>query len=205
MKRKLIATALGFVASLAVSSYSYGQGFVIFENTDFGALDAPVTFGVTANSGGINATSGARVGSEFVADLMYSLDGGTTYTLLTAGNANPQGGVYPTHFFATDGDTANGAGYFNGPQVTIPGYTSGAVKFIVEAYNGASYSDLNTTTWRGQSAAFTVASLATGQNPAGPFDGGSMQAFAVNPVPEPSILALSGLGAAALMLIRRKK
>jgi len=202
MKRKLIASVLTIAASIAVVSTSHGQGFVIFENTDFGTLDAPVTFGVTANTGGINATSGARVGSEFSADLLYSLDGGATFTLLTAANANPQGGTYPTHFFATDGDTANGAGYFNGPSVTIPGYSSGPVSFIVEAFNGASY---GASSWNGRSAVFVDPSLATGQNPPAPFPGGTLQAFTVLPVPEPSIFALSGLGAAALMLIRRKK
>jgi len=201
MKKTVIATMLAVAGSLATLS-SYGQGSVIFENYDFGALNAPVTFGSTANLGGVNGASGSRVGSEFTAALMYSLDGGVNYTLLTQASAGA-GGAYPTAFSGLDGNTASGAGYFLGPTVTIPGYTSGAVNFIVQAY--AAGADYNSALWRGQSAAFSVPGLATGQSPASQFPGGSLAAFAVNPVPEPSIFALSGLGAAALMLIRRKK
>jgi len=201
MKKTVLATMLAVAGSLATLS-SYGQGSVIFENYDFGALNAPITFGKTQTSGGVTGTLGQKVGSEFTAALMYSLDGGATYTLLTQAAAGA-GGAYPTAFSGTDGNAASGAGYFLGPTVTIPGYTAGAVNFIVQAYaGGASYA---TATWNGQSAAFSVPGLATGQSPASQFPGGSMQSFTVNPVPEPSIFALSGLGAAALMLIRRKK
>lgn len=202
MKKTVIACVLAVAGTMATVS-SYGQGSVIFENYDFGPLNAPVTFGVTGNGGGLNGTAGQNVGSEFKAALMYSLDGGANYTLLTQAAAGA-GGAYPTAFSGTDGNAASGAGYFLGPVVTIPGYTSGAVNFIVQAYTGgADYA--SATQWRGQSAAFSVPSLATGQTPASAFPGGSLQSFAVNPVPEPSIFALSGLGAAALMLIRRKK
>jgi len=199
MKKTVLATALALMGSFAAVS-SYGQGSVIFENYDFGALNAPVTFGQTANVGGVSGTSGLRVGSEFTADILYSLDGGVTYTLLTQGNAGA-GGAYPTAFTGTDGNAASGAGYFLGPTITIPGYTSGAVNFIVEAYHGSSYAAGD---WKGKSAAFSVPGLATGQSPASQFPGGSLQAFAVT-VPEPSVFALAGLGAASLLAFRRKK
>src|SRR5690348_7812784 len=99
MKRKLIVSVLAIGASVALVSNSHGQGSLVFENTDFGALNAPVTFGQTATAGGVAGVSGQGVGSEFNADLLYSLDGGATYTLLTSGNAAAQGGVYPTPFF----------------------------------------------------------------------------------------------------------
>jgi len=201
MKKTVIASMLALVGSLATLS-SYGQGSVIFENYDFGALNAPVTFGVTANVSGVSGISGQALGSEFTAALLYSLDGGANYTLLTQAAAGA-GGAYPTVFSGTDGNAASGAGYFLGPTVTIPGYTSGAVSFIVQAYTGGS--SYATATWNGQSAPFSVPGLATGQSPASQFPGGSLQSFSVLPVPEPSIFALSGLGAAALMLIRRKK
>jgi len=203
MKRKLIGSVLAIAASVAVVSTSHGQGSLIFENTDFATLNAPVTFGQTVNSGGVNGVTGQGVGSEFTAALLYSLDGGATFTLLTSANAAAQGGVYPTPFFGTDGNAASGAGYFGSPGVTIPGYTSGAISFIVQAYHGASYAAAD---WKGQSAAFSVPSIASGSPapPASPFPGGSMQAFTVT-VPEPSIFALAGLGAAGLMAFRRKK
>ena len=201
MKKTVLATALALMGSFAAVS-SYGQGSVIFENYDFGALNAPVTFGMTASGGGVSGTAGQRVGSEFTADILYSLDGGANYTLLTQANAGA-GAAYPTAFSGTDGNNASGAGYFLGPTITIPGYTSGAVNFIVEAYHGSSYAAA-ANDWRGQSAAFTVPGLATGQTPASQFPGGSLQGFVVT-VPEPSVFALAGLGAAGLMALRRRK
>jgi hypothetical protein len=201
MKRKIIASLLGVAGSLAMLASSHGQGFVNFLSSG-SDVDAPVKFGQTANVNGVNGVAGVSVGSEFTADLMYSLNGGSTYTRLDQLSA-AAGTAYPTAFLATDGDTANGAGYFVGPTVTIPGYTSGPVSFIVEAYHGSSYTAAAAANdWRGQSAAFVVPSLATGL--ATPGDLVGMPAFVVA-VPEPSIFALSGLGAAALMLIRRKK
>jgi len=175
---------------------SQAQGFVNFLSSG-SDVDAPVKFGQTASVGGVNGVSGVNVGSEFTADLLYSLNG-TTFTRLDQASA-AAGGAYPTAFLATDGDLANGAGYFVGPTVTIPGYSSGAVSFIVEAYHGSSYVAAD---WKGQSAVFVVPSLATGL--ATPGDLVGMQGFVVT-VPEPSIFALAGLGAAGLMAFRRKK
>lgn len=214
MKRKILASVLGVIASAAMVTSSFGQGKVFFANYNTASgtgasfdpgVNAPVTFSTTASSGGLSGTAGALVGSEFTAALLFSLDGGSTFSLLTTAQAGDAG--YPTAFFGTDGNAASAAGYFQGPGVVIPGYSSGPISFIVQAYNGSSYAA--STTWRGQSAAFTLNSIATGNSPVGDFGpvggSGSLQAFTVNPVPEPSILALSGLGAAALMLIRRKK
>jgi len=170
---------------------SWGQGSINFANTNFNGLDAPITF----------SPGGLRLGSEFTADLLYSLDGGATYSRLTA--AESGSATYPTPFafgIGTDGDTANYAGYFFGNTVTIPGYTSGAVSFIVEAYHGSSYAVAD---WKGQSASFIVPSLATGLTPPEFFPAGSLQPFFL--IPEPSVFALAGLGGAALMAFLRKK
>jgi hypothetical protein len=193
------------LASLAVAVSSYGQGSVNFQNYNFGAtsLNAPVTFGVTAAPGGKAGTAGVRVGSEFSADLQFSLDGGATFSTLTA--AQSGNAAYPAAFAfgaGADGDAGNFAGYFFGNPVTIPGYSSGAVTFIIDAWTGGS-SYANATQWRGQSTPFTLASIATGTAP--PTDFAGLNAFVVNPVPEPTVFALAGIGAAALMIVRRKK
>jgi hypothetical protein len=192
MKNSIWAALLAVAFSL-VNLSSYGQGSVSFQNYDFGAgsLNAPVTYWDT----------GIRVGKDFTADLLYSLDGGATYTLLTASQAGSA--TYPTPFafgIGGDGDAVNYAGYFFGNPVTIPGYTSGPVTFIVEAWKGGpsyTFAQIN-----GRSAPFTEPSLATGVVTPNNFTG--LTAFTVG-VPEPSIFALCGLGAAALTLIRRKK
>jgi len=158
---------------------------------------------MTANQGGVNGVSGTRIGKEFTADLLFSLDGGTTYSLLTAAQAN-DGTAYPTPFafgLGNDGDSANFAGYFFGNSVQIPGYTSGPISFIVEAYHGASYAAAD---WKGQSAAFTMPSIALAGGTAQPSDFAGLTGFVVT-VPEPSVFALAGLGAAGLLAFRRKK
>ena len=197
MKRKIIASLLGFGGSIALVASSHGQGTVFFLNyaTD---VNAPVTFGSAGTVGANSVTAGEAVGSEFTAALLYSLNGGSTFTLLDQASAGA-GGSYPTPFLSTDGNSANGAGYFNGPIVTIPGYTSGPISFMVQAYHGSSYANAD---WKGQSASFTLPSIATGTTQTGDLVG--MPGFVVN-VPEPSIFALAGLGAAGLMAFRRKK
>lgn len=190
--KKTLVISLVLVSVFGACLKSYGQGSVNFANTNSNGLDAPVTF----NPGGI------RLGSEFTADLLYSLDGGVTYSTLTADQAGSA--TYPTPFafgIGADGDAANYAGYFFANVVTIPGYTSGAISFIVQAYHGASYAVAD---WKGQSAPFVVPSLAIGLEPPEFFPAGSMQPFSLI-VPEPSVFALAGLGAAGLMAFHRKK
>lgn len=192
---------------MALVSSSYGQGQVNFQNYNFGAttLNAPVTFGKTQNSGGVNGVLGTRIGKEFNAALEFSLDG-TTFNTLTAAQAN-DGTAYPTPFafgIGNDGDAANFAGYFFGNSVQIPGYTSGSISFKIDVYNGTSFSSGNTT-WNGQSATFTMPSITVVGGTALPSDFAGLNSFTVNPVPEPTVFALAGIGAAALMIVRRKK
>jgi hypothetical protein len=212
MRSTIFAFLLMVASSLAIAT-SYGQGQFWFENYNFGitTLNAPVTFGTTANVGGINAVAGTKVGKEFTADVLYSFDGGANYSLLSA--AQSQDSTYPTPFafgVGSDGDVANSAGYFFGNIATIPGYASGPVTFIVEAYNGASFNGANTT-WRGRSAPFTMPALSTGLTL--PYDFAGLTGFTVDSVPqlssysvpEPSLIALAGAGGALLMLVRRRK
>jgi len=205
MKRSIISV-LGNIIILGTAAGAFAQGSVNFQNYNFGAtsLNAPVTFGLTANAGGVNAVAGQRVGKEFSADLLYSLDGGTTYSLLTAAQAN-DGTAYPTPFafgLGNDGDSANFAGYFFGNSVTIPGYVSGPITFIVQAYAGPSFVG---SVWGGQSAPFTMSSITVTGGTALPSDFSGMAPFQVILIPEPSAFALAGLGAAGLMAFRRKK
>lgn len=208
MKKALVAAILGIALKATVA---HGQGYIVMENYKLVNGVTPVFAGVTYGPSGA-AKAGQFVGAAagFKADLLYSLNGGATYSL-AAGSQ--------TSFFSGSADggtpTTDGAGSFLGSTVTIPGYTSGSVMFIVEAYNGASYGQVGS--FNGQSAPFTIASLnnnvalpsadllnGTGQLPFTGSASTAMQPFVVN-VPEPSIFALAGLGAAGLMAFRRKK
>jgi hypothetical protein len=203
MKKILVASILGIVATIATANKSQAQGSVFFGNYTGGGATAPVTYTGAASGGFVNGETIG--GGAFKAELLYSFGGalGVTYsdTGITAS------------FVANPGDTvANGGGLFGGfgNQVSIPGYTSGTVDFIVQVFNGASY---NAATIRGQSGVVTLSTLATAANqlPTGGLmsDNGNatapLTAFTVAAVPEPTVFAMAGLGAAALMAIRRKK
>lgn len=195
MKKTLVAAILGIAAVVS----SYGQGSVAFNN--YSTAAGQVTFGAgTAQTGGVTST--------YHAALYYGL-GTVTVAADPSGTALPSslgalgllGGntglslPYPTQFQVNNA----GLGYFIGPAVTIPDYVSGAITFMVVAYNGSDYAS---STTRGHSTAFTMNSIATGQNPVGVFSG--LTDFQVRPVPEPATLALGGLGMAALLLFRRR-
>jgi hypothetical protein len=186
---------------------AHAQGYIILENYTK-VNNVPVYSGVTyGTSAGAKAGQFVGVNSGFKADLLFSLDGGNTFTLAT-GSAGSTADFWPG---SSDGGTptTDGAGVFVGPTVQIPGYTSGSVTFEVRAYNGATFGAVGT--YSGTSAPFVISGLQT-DNKAIPGDilnlnGATIQGvqpFVVN-IPEPSIFALAGLGAAGLMAFRRKK
>ncbi|HXR48639.1 MAG TPA: PEP-CTERM sorting domain-containing protein [Candidatus Limnocylindrales bacterium] len=222
MKRAILASILGLAGLLAMVATSNAGGSIYFQNYASGAerFYAPVTFGSSgqAVNGGTTTVAGFGVGSEFTADLLYSLNG-FSYTLLTQANSGAStagfgGYPVPFGFFSStvDGPLPSAGsvyssgiapGYFFGGAVEIPSYTSGPITFIVEAYNGSSYAaSEGAGMWRGQSAPFTIPELATGIQPPGFMT--TMQPFAFFSIPEPTTLALGGLGLAALMLFRRR-
>jgi len=204
-------------------STSNAQGTVYFQNYTSAAnsvtLDSPVTFassGHPVTGGSPSSTAGFGVGSEFNADLLYSIGNTGTYTLLSHANSGASttgAGGYPAIFTfgatpdgPTGGRSAAIPGYFLGAGVKIPGYVSGSIAFEVEAYNGASYANsVGAGLWRGKSAPDVLASIATGTTPTGYLTG--LQAFTVSTgsVPEPTTLAFAGMGMLSLLAIARRK
>jgi len=226
MKRKLIASLLSVAAGSAMVASSYGQGTIIFSNyapSDTGSPSAPVTFGN-------GPAAGQAVNSAFTAELLYSyvgMTGGTASSVAGFDVAqNSTGGIAtaaiinPTVAPITVPFNANTApfpqGYlglfgFSDPTtsssgVTIPGYASGSVTFEV-LVSGT----FNSATYTGISTSFAIPSLATGLATAGDlFNGGNTGSFLTpmtvsTVVPEPTTIALAGLGMASLLAIRRRK
>jgi hypothetical protein len=202
MKKALVAAILGIALNITAS---HGQGYIIMENYKLVNGVTPVFSGITyGNYAGAKANQFVGSQSGFKVDLLFSLDGGATYNLVV-------GSQTPIFGPSVDGGspTTDGAGSFLGPTVTIPGYTSGSVAFLVRAFNGATYGAAGS--FAGTSAPFTISSLNT--NPLLPsgdllaLNGTTitgLQSFVIE-IPEPSIFALAGLGAAGLMAFRRKK
>jgi hypothetical protein len=191
MKKILSALLVSVVASVA----AYAQGTVNFVNLSSNpALNAPV-FHMD------NVTRLA--GNTFMAELL----GGTSSTSLSVQGA------------ATPFLTAGGAGYFNGSTRVINGVAEGAVAFLqVRVWNTAFGADYAAALANPQSAALgdawalsNIFSVTTGAPNGGPpptvpATMVGLTTFHLNTViPEPSTFALAGLGAAALLLFRRRK
>jgi hypothetical protein len=164
------------LASLVVAVSAYAQGTVVFNNRIPGVVDAKVTF------------NGAGVGAGFTAEL------------LAGPNANQLVALKPTAAFRTSPDAA--LGYITAPAdaLVVPNVAPGGTATIVmRAFNGATF---DSSSIRGQSAPITVTLGGAGTPPSLPANLVGLATFAL--VPEPSTIALGVLGAAALLLRRRK-
>lgn len=200
MKKKII---LGVLAATGFAASSFAQGYIAFTsyyaNSSVGAttsfFDGPAA-GTLVPAGSFTATLYYALGT-----VVDPVDTGSSASILSS----PTGlTAIPSSALAFDT-----AGYFGSgtiPTVTIPGYTSGAVTFEI-VVNGT-YQGVN---YIGRSGAFTESTIANstsvpltnfGDN--GP--GMPNMFVAAVPVPEPSTLALAGLGGfGMLMALRRKK
>ena len=193
MKKSVLLGIIGLTAGVVAS---YGQGAIGFD-----------TYFANGGTGIVTQFGATPLGSTYTGELLYSLTPITDSigTALTVSQALTAGWTVGSSGHFGVGDPA---GFVNGPNLVVPTYSgSGQVYFEIIAFNGADY---NSSTIRGHSASFTEA-LATGINsPAITADGaggsGIYSQFSVfTAVPEPTTMALGGLGLAAMMFIRRKK
>jgi hypothetical protein len=182
MKKLLIA-----IAAVLISAATFAQeGSLVFNNRVSGVVDAKVTFNGNAAQGPGGQTPGAT------ADLfLVSLNGTAKNVALT-----------PTTTFRSS--SAAASFYVNQADVSVPGSKPGdSVTLIMRAYNtalGADAAKLSNNGY-GESAPFTI-SLGGGANPPANLVG--LSGFDYKVVPEPTTIALGILGAAALLIRRRK-
>lgn len=170
-----------------------GQGTLTFLNTATGT-------GVTGGSPVTDGVGGARLaGTGFWTQLYSSATQTGTYTAIGT----------PVNF-----RTGAAAGFVNVSTVAVPGGTPGTSVWIqMRAWEGAAGSSYESIVAggvgkAGMSAAIQVGPLG-GPDPAGgpAFTAPNLtglQGFAIIPVPEPSTIALGLLGAAGLLIRRRK-
>jgi hypothetical protein len=205
------AIVLAIIGAAAVATSSYGQGAIKLDNYD--------TYGPNVNYGaGSDGTVGTGVNSSYVMGVYYWNAVGD-FTGSTV--ADPTGKADPTtlgsYLLGTGAnssvnfDSGTAAGFLgqaiaNGAY-GIPGSLAAGGQvwtLMIVAYEGASY---NAATYRGHSAAFTLTTSAN-SNPTTVLTGTAMpgfSVFAVGAVPEPTTMALGGLGLASLLLFRRKQ
>lgn len=181
MKKSIVASIIGVVATVAAIESSHGQGFVAFNNY-YSAADQTVRLD--------GLLGGAPLGPTYSAALLYQIGTGALIPVSAA-----DGGIVQ---FNGPGAPP---GYFIGGSATIQGYVSGPITLLVQAYNGADYAS---STIRGQSALLNLGSISGPGIPVGDL-GPGLVSFTVSTVPEPSTLALIGLGTGALLFLRRRK
>lgn len=193
------------IASFAVAgACSFGQGFIALDNYN-SSVHPLVTYGA-----GFGAQTGMGLRDDWTAGIYFAQG-----NVLASINPDPTGVADPSTLGGGlvvgtgPGSTTiifrsifNTPGQFGSANTFLASPTAGAtITAMVVAYNG---SDYNSSLIRGHSAAFTMMTVA-GNAPTPSYIGDAMPTFSVNIIPEPSMFALSGLGAAALMLRRRKK
>jgi len=177
MKKLLIA-----LAAVLVTVASYGQGQVVFGNLG-GGVNAPVMYGDT----------GHGPGPDFSAQLFLSANG--TLTPLTPATTFRPAGTGPQ---------AIADRYWVTQTVDVPGVTPGNnATFVVQAWKTATGLDAAKAA-NADYGVSTPVTIAVGGGTLPPANLTGLAGFTVIPIPEPSIIALGALGAAALMLRRRK-
>jgi len=207
MKKAIVLAIVGLAAGVASS---YGQGAIILDN--YNTYGPNITYGA-----GSDGTAGVGVGTAYTMGVYYWNAAGNNVggTL-----ADPTGKADPTTLGSYllgsgNGSTAPFAGVavsgiagqaLAGATFNIPGSdpNGGQVwTFMIVAYEGANYAS---ALYRGHSGAFVLTTA--GQLSTTPTKiGTAMPGFQVfqNVVPEPTTMALGGLGLASLLLFRRKQ
>jgi len=191
MKKLILTAALGVACVSA-----FAQGTLNFANAGVG-FQAKVTD--TDHTTGLS-------GGAFSADLYWAAGTVTDSTLLNALNAP-----------ATFSTVASQAGFFFGGTRTIPGAAGGAtITAQVRVWDTASGSSWQAASGVngarvGESILFQVKLADPTTSPPGiptaltGINGNPFSLAIVGPIPEPSTLALAGLGLAGMLVLRRRK
>jgi hypothetical protein len=205
MKRKVIAAVLGTVGLVSLAASSYGQGEETF-NTYVSTGYWPIVYG--AGTGGLQ---GQGAGVNVDAELGYFIGtatGSSIFTLLPSSIT----AVSATANAPADGAGPSLSGYILGPAVSIATYTSGPISFEILAWAASGTGSglggtLATSTINDSSAPliWTEPSIPVGilSNPG--FFAALPGETILTSVPEPTTLALAGLGGLVSLLAYRRK
>jgi len=179
---KKLTVTMTMLAGTLVGLTAFAQGTVNFANVGVG-LNQPI----------------------FASDGTTKLTTGFTVELMAGTSATTLGSV------ATTGFLASAPGYFAGGTVAIPTVGLGGTASIqVRVWSTASGSyaaalAANVVNTYGASSIFSVVTGGGGTPANPPASLLGLTSFHLNVIPEPSSFALAGLGAAALLVFRRRK
>lgn len=184
MKRTLLTAILGVAA---VSTTAFGQGSIVFDNYVTGTYNQVVWGAGTANAGAA-ATDGSLELQLWFSPGVVTSTAGMTAGVTTA--------INPLLTF-DPGTGFGGGGYFTGPTQVLPSWQAGdTYSFAVTLIDPSGKYMIDPVIWQESANIHAVNVPQFGlQN----FPGAT-----VTPVPEPTILALIGLGSAGLLFLRRR-
>ena len=214
MKKIIVASILGLAGSLATT---YGQGIILFNNYATTSYQ-PVVYGagVTGHTAGSNVNNAGATISLLYALGTYSsvssfLAAATTVATTTIDTtANAGGNFMGNPVVGTGGP---GGYYDDSTPATLAGWTTtSTATFLVEGslLNGTQQLSGTGSLWTevvdpGYGTTLTGYGIVPSTSVAGFFANGP-SSLVLAPVPEPTTLALAGLGGlASLVALRRKQ
>jgi hypothetical protein len=213
--KKLVLTSLATLLTVA----AFAQGSVTFQNASTVAgwasvVDRNVKFGLTAANYNALLVEGANVSSNYAGVNLTSLRAALYYAPGTVADANwAQVNLAATGTSATfkSSTTSTAGSWFGGSRTlgTIAPQAGIASLMVVVWDQSLSSDPLSAAAqlglW-GRSAVFAYSTPA-GSTPApAEFLMNNLTSFSIGmPIPEPSSMALAGLGAASLLIFRRRK
>jgi hypothetical protein len=182
--KKILFTSIALASCVS----AFGQGQISFANSD--SSSNAIKLGPTGATSYAQGTTTS--GSGLVVELLWN--NGTSYIVEDTF----------TSTYTGSGQNGQAPGQFSAGTLTIP--QAGTESFKVEGFYTS-----GGTPYSGTSLVFTAA-VTVSPAPLGHTDtggswvtGGGPGDLLLTPVPEPTTIALGGLGAAALLLFRRRK
>jgi len=195
---------------------AYAQGLVSLQ-------DAPVV--ISTNNGTIGAI-GSQLAGSYYFEMLFILNTGQAAPTPSFYQGSGLSGWTDSTLSGTNGNpiTAKINGEFGTTGIGVPGWASGASAFYVvlgwSANEGTTWASIASvlggsawTTLGANGGLFGYSTVgyvtsATSPSPAQLLFGGATglinTGWDLNPVPEPSVLALAGLGGLSLLLLRRR-
>ncbi len=199
MKKLLLSLTAAFLSVATM----YGQGRVGFNNqSTFAPADA-ITI-AAQNMGAVGGLAGQGIGGDkYSVQLRWAAGTFATQDLFNAANPTNSAIFTGAAFLANTGPLSTFSGFFDAGTVAnvgAPGtFTMQTWAWYSVGAGNAAYAAA--TGNKGASGLFTVNVTASPT----PINSTVFPGFQVSLVPEPSTFALAGLGAAALLLFRRRK
>jgi len=200
MKKLLLSLTVGILSVATM----YGQGRVAFQNqATFAPADA-ITIGAQ-NMGAVGGLAGEGIGGDkYSVQLRWAA--GTFATQAAFDAASPLSSAIftgSTVFLANTGPLATFSGFFDAGTVANVG-APGAFTMQTWAWYSVGAGNATYALATGNKGASSLFAINVTASPAG-INSTIFPGFQVVSIPEPSTFALAGLGAAALLLFRRRK